>query len=403
MSGNGPLEGVLVLDLTRVLSGPFCTLLLADFGARVIKVERPGTGDDSRTYGPFIETSDGKVESGYYLSVNRNKESLAVNLKTERGRQIIKALACKADVFIENFRPGVVQDLGLDWPRLREVNPRLIYASLSGYGQYGPYRDKAAYDIIIQAMSGIMSLTAHPGGTPVRVGVSIGDIIPGLFAAFSIVSALYERQRSGLGQYIDVSMLDCLIASLENAVMRYFVTGKAPEPVGTRHPAIFPADAFRASDGLFIVAIGNEELWRNLCKTIGREDLAEDPRFATNRSRVKNYRDLAVILNDIFAKDTVEGWMRTFGKAGIPASPINTIDKVVSDPHVVARDMIVEIDHPGVGPLKVTGIPVKLSRTPGSVRSHAPTVGEHTAKVLSDMLGYSMEEIEALKEEGVIA
>lgn len=365
-------------------------------------MERPPEGDDSRTYPPFVEPAEGKPESGYYISLNRNKQSIAIDLKTQRGRQILKDLASKADVFVENFRPGVLRELGLDWKDLKDVNPRLIYASLSGFGQYGPYTNRAAYDMIVQAMSGIMSLTGHPSEIPVRVGVSIGDMIPGAFTAFSIASALYEREKSGLGQYIDVSMLDCLVACLENAVMRYFVSGKAPERAGTRHPVVSPADAFTANNGPFIVATGNEELWQKLCTVIGREDLIHDSRFVINKDRVKNHRELSLILNNVFENDTKERWVALLTDAGIPACPINSIEEVVADPQVIERDMIVEINQPRVGPVRVTGIAPKLSRTPGSIRSHAPAVGEHTSEVLSQILGYTQRQIRALMDEGVI-
>jgi len=393
--GNA-LEGIVVLDLTRVLAGPYCSMILADLGADVIKVEAVGKGDDSREYPPIVNS-----ESGYFMSLNRNKKSLTLNLKHVKGKGLLKTLAGKADVVLENFRPGVMDKLGLGYGVLREINPRLVYAAISGFGQYGPYASKPAYDLIIQAMGGIMSLTAHPGGLPTRVGCSIGDITAGMFGAIGILAALRARETTGKGQLVDISMLDCQVALLENAIARYWAIKKPPLPTGNRHPSVTPFEAFPTKDNYVICAAGNEKLWEKFCQAVGREDLLKDPRFENNRLRTENIADLEEILFKVFRQKTTEEWSRIMEAADIPCGPIYTVDKLVNDPHVKAREMVVEIEHPAAGRQLIHGVPVKLSDTPGGVRRPAPTLGQHTGEVLQKF-GFTADEIKALGREGVI-
>jgi len=391
-----PLDGVLVLDLSRVLAGPYCSMILGDLGARVIKVEPLGTGDDTRGYGPFIGQ-----ESAYFMSINRNKESIALNLKSPGGLQVALKLAARADVVLENYRPGTMKRLGLGYEVLRELNPRLVYASVSGFGQDGPWRDKPAYDIIVQGMSGMMSITGHPGGPPVRVGISLGDIAAGLFATVGIVSALYERENSGRGQLIDVAMLDSQLAILENAVARYLVTGEIPGPLGTRHPSITPFAAFPSADGYILVGVGNDSLWRRFCESVGRPDLAADPRFLSNRSRTENWVDLEPILNVVFRERTTAAWIEFLESQGIPCGPVNTMDKVVVHPQVIARKVLVEVDAIGGGKLRMPRTPIKMDRTDPNVYRPAQRLGASTRRVLAE-LGYPEQEIDEMVKSGAV-
>lgn len=390
------LEGVRILDLTRVLAGPYASMVLSDLGAEIIKIETPGHGDDSRGYGPFLNG-----ESAYFMSINRNKKSLTLNLKTEEGKKIFFRLLKDADVVLENFRPGTMDKLGLAYEELEKANPGIIYAACSGFGHSGPYSQKAAYDIIVQAMSGMMSITGTPDGPPTRTGASIGDITAGLFTAIGIVSALYNRKETGKGQKVDVAMLDCQVAILENAVARYFISGKSPEPIGNRHPSISPFSVFSASDGYIIVAAGNDFLWKKWCEAVGRNDLADDPRFKTNSDRTEHWELLEEIMNDVIGAKTVEEWLDLFEKSGIPSSPINNLEKVVQHPQVLAREMIVYQEHPVAGRVMMPGIPIKLSKTPGEITTPAPLLGEHTQSILNG-LGYTDDDISRLKEQGVI-
>ena len=377
------LEGIRVLDLSRVLAGPYCTMMLADFGADVIKIEAPKVGDDSRAYGPFI----GK-ESAYFMSLNRNKRSITLNLKSQAQCDLFRELVKHADVVVENYRPGTMEKFGLGYDELKKINPKLIYAACSGFGATGPYTDKPAYDIIVQAMGGIMSITGEEGGEPTRVGASVGDITAGMFTAFGVMTALFHRARTGEGQHVDVGMLDCQVAILENAISRYVTSGVVPGPLGNRHPSITPFAAFTAKDGHIIVGAGNDRLWQRLCTLLGTPELIEDPRFITNGKRTENVKELMVLLNKSFATKTINEWLGLLEEAGLPCAPINTIDKILADPQVNARDMIVELDHPIAGKLKVPGVPVKLSATPGAVECHAPLLGEHNAEVLKEVLGW---------------
>ncbi|MGB9903616.1 MAG: CaiB/BaiF CoA transferase family protein [Desulfotomaculales bacterium] len=393
-----PLSGVRVLDLSRVLAGPYCGMVLADLGAEVIKLELPGRGDDARSYGPFVGS-----ESAYFLSLNRNKKSLTLNLKDEKGKAIFLRLVEKFDILLENFRPGTMEKLGLGYDRLAQVNPRLIYAAISGFGHTGPYRLKPAYDVVVQGMGGIMSITGHPGGPPTRVGASIGDITAALFAVSGILAALNVRHETGKGQKVDVAMLDCQVAILENAIARYEVTGQVPGRIGNRHPSITPFSSVPAADGYLVVAIGNDSLWARFCRLVGREDLVASPLYRTNKDRTDNWDSLERELEKIFAARTVDEWLGLLEAAGIPCGPINTIDRVVSDPQVQAREMVVEVEHPVAGRLKMAGCPIKMSATPaGKIRKPAPLLGQHSREVLSRYLGLTDEEIELLKKQGVI-
>lgn len=377
------LEGIRVLDLSRVLAGPYCTMMLADFGADVIKIEAPKVGDDSRAYGPFI----GK-ESAYFMSLNRNKRSITLNLKSKAQCDLFRELVKHADVVVENYRPGTMEKFGLGYDELKKINPKLIYAACSGFGATGPYTDKPAYDIIVQAMGGIMSITGEEGGEPTRVGASVGDITAGMFTAFGVMMALFHRERTGEGQHVDVGMLDCQVAILENAISRYITSGVVPGPLGNRHPSITPFAAFTAKDGHIIVGAGNDRLWQRLCTLLGTPELIEDPRFITNGKRTENVKELMVLLNKSFKTKTINEWLGLLEEAGLPCAPINTVDKIIEDPQVNARNMIVELDHPIAGKLKVPGVPVKLSATPGAVTTHAPLLGEHTSEVLKEVLGW---------------
>ena len=393
----GPLDGMKVLDLTRVLAGPYATMLLGDLGAEVIKIEQPGTGDESRNFGPFKNGF-----SLYFMSVNRGKQSVTLNLKTERGQAIFKQLLKQTDILVENFRPGTMQKLGLDYDTLKGEQPSLIYAACSGFGQTGPYAQQGAYDMIIQGMGGIISITGEPDGPPVRVGTSISDITAALFTTIGVLSALHHRNRTGSGQFVDVAMLDSLVAVLENAVVRYFATGEAPKPLGARHPAITPFEAFASADGHVIIALGNDTLWAKFCEHVDRHELISDERFRTNADRTENHSELFPILSEIMSQRPTDDWIDALGAIGVPCGPINAMDKVVSHPQVQAREMITRIAHDITGEVEVPGVPIKLSETPGNVDAPAPSLGEHTTEVLTDLLKMSADEVEQLRRDGVI-
>ena len=397
----GPLSDVKVLDLTWVLSGPFGSMILCDLGADVVKVERPPWGDVARTTGPHING-----ESAYFFSINRGKRSIAVDLKTAIGRDLFLRLAERVDVVMENFTPGTMDALGLGYATLRGRNPRLIYAATSGFGQTGPDRLRPALDIVVQGMGGVMSITGEPGGPPVRPGLSLGDISAGMFTAIGVLSALHERERSGEGQMVDISMLDCQIAILENAIVRYFATGQVPQPLGTRHPAATPFQAFPTRDGYMVLALawGVPNQWELFCALIGRAELINDARFETSALRTRNHAALEPILNDALRERDTAEWIREFDAIGLPCGPLNNIAEAVAQAQVQARDMLVPLDHPRVGrTLTVPNTPVKLSRTPGGVRGLPPDVGEQTADVLREWLGLDAGEIRALEEAGVIS
>ncbi len=391
-----PLDDLLVVDLTRALAGPFCTLMLSDLGARVIKVESPDGGDDTRGWGPpFVGT-----ESAYFLSVNRNKESLTLNLKDPRGVAILRRLLARADVLVENFRPGTMERWGLGYPEVHAQFPRLVYASISGFGQDGPYRERAAYDLILQGLGGLMSITGEEDGPPVKVGVAIADICAGMYAAFGILAALRARERTGVGQQVDAALLDGQVSWLTYAAAIYFATGESMGRLGSAHPTIVPYQAFRTADGYLNVAVGSEAIWKRFCEAVD-PSLAADPRYATNRDRVAHRRELVAHLGRLFAARTTAAWMEILDAAGVPNGPILTIAEVLTHPQVLHRQMVAEMDHPTAGRIRQTGLPVKLSETPGRLRTPPPTLGQHTAAVLRE-LGLSEAEIAALRADGVV-
>lgn len=391
-----PLENIKVLDLTRVLAGPYSTMILGDLGADIIKVEMPVIGDDARHFGPYMNS-----ESAYFMSLNRNKRSITLNLKTAKGKEVLLEMVKKVDVLVENFRPGTMEKLGLGYEELKVINPKLIYAASSGYGHTGPYSKRAAYDAVVQAMGGLMSITGKEGGEPTRVGTSVGDITAGLFTTIGILAALNSRHETGKGQKVDVAMLDCQVAILENAIARYVVTGEIPKPGGNKHPSIVPFEPFETIDGQIMVAAGNDVLWANFCRAIDIEPLCKDDRFSTNPLRNENYNELRPILAKIMKTKGTQEWQDILDNAGVPNGPINTVDKVVADPQVVARDMILEIDHPVSGKIKVPGIPIKLSDTPGDIRMTSPLLGQHTEEILKELLNYDDVKIEELKREDI--
>ncbi len=380
---QGPLSGVTVIDLTRVLAGPYSTMILAELGARVIKVETPGRGDDAREYGPFV---NGK--SAYFISVNRGKESIALDLKAEGDRAIFEALLAGADVVAENFRPGTMEKLGYGWEALKERYPALIYAACSGFGHTGPHSKRPAYDMVVQAMGGIMSITGQPGQEPTRVGMSIGDIGAGLFTAVGIVTALFDRARTGEGRKLDIAMLDCQIALCENAVARYAATGQAPGPLGGRHPSITPFQTFRTLDGWMVVAAGNDVMFRRFCDILDRPDLKDDPRYASNKLRNENQARLESEIEAILAARSTADWLAFLDPAGIPASGINDVATVMAHPQVEPRNMVVDVDDPTAGKLRVAGNPIKLSGYDDpQTRASAPDVDQDRARILEELTG----------------
>jgi crotonobetainyl-CoA:carnitine CoA-transferase CaiB-like acyl-CoA transferase len=393
-----PLEGLRVIDLSRILAGPYCSMILGDLGAEIIKIEKPDSGDDTRSWGPpFI-----KGESAYFICLNRNKKSLTLDLQAPKGVEILKKLVTISDVLIENFSPGTMERFGIGYDILKDLNPRLIYCSITGFGPDGPYRNKTGYDMVISAIGGLMSITGEEDGPPVKVGVAITDVITGIFAQGAIMTALYVRDRTGRGQKIDLSLLESQVASLVNAASSYLISGNIPKRWGTAHESIVPYQAFKAKDKYFTIGVGNDKLWIRFCNVIGRAELAEDPRFATNPLRVKNRKELIKILEEIFKEKVAEEWLTLLEKEAIPCGPINTIDEVFKDPQVLHREMLVEIEHPKAGLIKMVGIPVKYSDTKPAIRLPPPVLGEHTQEILQGLLGYSSREIQELRSQGVI-
>lgn len=393
----GPLTGVTVIDLTRVLSGPYCTMVLADLGARVIKIEHPVRGDDTRHWGPpFIG-----VESAYFLSINRNKESVTLDFKQPEGKAILERLLSMADVLVENFRPGTLETVGFGPAAVTERFSRLIYCSVSGYGQTGPRRNEPGYDAVMQAEGGLMSITGDAEGPPYRLGVAITDIVSGLFAAQGVLAALVARERTGHGQQVDIGMLDATAALLTYQAGNYFATGEVPARMGNRHPTIVPYEAFDAADGAFVIAGGNDGIWRRLCGALDLSELGDNPRYATNRDRVAHYDELRPELARVLKTRTRAEWAERLGAVGVPCGSVREISEVLADPQLAARNMIAEVVHPTVGRAKVIGSPVKLSDTPPSVRSAPPVLGQHTEAVLRE-LGYDPRAIEHLKAAGVV-
>jgi formyl-CoA transferase len=373
-------------------------MMLADLGTEVIKVERPGSGDDTRQWGPPWAGG----ESAYYLSINRNKKSVTINLKCESGRKIVRELACRADILVENWRTGRMAGWGLGYDDLQRLNPRLIYCSITGYGQTGPYRDYAGYDFIVQAEGGVMSITGAIDGPPMKVGVAIVDLTAGMFATIAILSALHDRKRSGKGQYVDMALLDAHVAWLANVGSNFLVSGQPPARYGNAHPNIVPYEPFPTSDGWIAVGVGNDLQWQKLCALGGWDELANDERFATNPRRVAHREDLVPMLQERFQTRASEEWRAALLQAGIPCGPINTVDQVFSDPQVLARGMLAELPHPTAGKVRLAGSPIKLSRTPVRLTDPPPLLGQHTEEVLSRHLGYTAAEITRLRDEGAI-
>lgn len=390
-----PLQGITVLDLTRVLSGPYCTMLLADLGARVIKIEQPGKGDDTRGWGPPFQAG----ESAYFLSINRNKESVTLDFKQEDGRRLLGGLIGRADVLVENFRPGTLAKLGLDFQALQARHPRLVYCSISGFGQTGPRRREPGYDAVMQGEGGLMSITGAADGPPFRLGVAIADIVSGMFAAQGITAALLARERSGKGQFVDIAMLDSVAALLSYQAGIYFASGAPPGRLGNRHPTIVPYETFQASDGDFVLAVGNDDQWRRFC---GVAELAEDERFTTNRQRVTGYDLLRPILDARLRERPRAYWIERLTAAGVPCGSVRNLHELFGDPQVAAREMTVELEHPSIGPMRVLGTPFKLSETPASIRRPPPRLGEHTDAVLTADLGLAPKDVDALRARGVV-
>ncbi len=390
-----PLDGITILDLTRVLSGPYCTMLLADMGARVIKIEQPGKGDDTRGWGPpFL---DG--ESTYFLSINRNKESVTLDFKHPEGRAALDRLIAKSDVIVENFRPGTLTRVGLDYQALAAGHPRLVYCSVSGFGHTGPRSKQPGYDAVIQAEGGLMSITGAADGPPYRLGVAIADIVSGMFAAYGVAMALFARERTGRGQAVDIAMLDSVAALLTYQAGNYFASGKVPSRLGNRHPSIVPYETFEASDGEFVLAVGNDEQWRRFLAVAG---LPDEERFATNRQRVTLYDELRPLVADPLRTQPRQFWIERLRAAGVPCGSVRNLQELFDDPQLGAREMIAQIEHATIGPLKMLGVPVKLSGTPGSVRTPPPLLGQHTDAVLARDLGYSADAIAGLRRQNVI-
>jgi len=393
----GPLHGITVLDFTRVLSGPYCTMALADLGARVIKLEHPGRGDDTRRWGPpFLGD-----ESAYFLSVNRNKESVALDFKTPGGWEVIDRLLTRADVVVENFRPGTLDPLGLDAVSVRRRHPKIVYASISGYGQTGPRREEPGYDAVMQAEGGLMSITGEADGPPYRLGVAIVDIVSGMFAAQGILAALVARGTSGEGQVVDIGMLDAAAALLTYQAGNYFATGQTPGRLGNRHPTIAPYETFATADGDVALAVGNDALWQAFCAAAGLGDLAADARFSTNALRLANYEALKSRLDAVFAARPLAEWQDILRRAGVPNGAVRTLAEVFADPQTLAREMVTTVPHATLGSVPVTRVAVKLSGTPGGIRSGPPTLGQHTAAVLAE-LGYDQAGIATLAASGAV-
>ncbi|KAJ49055.1 CoA:oxalate CoA-transferase [Clostridium tetanomorphum] len=392
------LEGIRVLDLTHAYNGPFCTTLLADNGADVIKIESLN-GDQCRSWGP-IDAKSG--ESGFYAFLNRNKKGITLNLKTEKGKKIFYEMVKTADVVVENFRMGVTKKLGIEYETLKEINPRIIFASGSGFGQYGPISNRPCYDIVAQSMGGMVNLTGFPNTPPAKVGPSIADNVTGIYLCVGVLMALYNREKTGLGQAVDVAMLDTIFSLLENSIVVTTMTGEIPQRKGNIDPSIAPFDIYEVKDGYIAIGVGNDKLWAKFCNVIGRDDLIEDPRFLTNDLRCQNYvPDLQNLIRE-WAKDKTKKYLEELlDKCGIPCGPVLDMKEAIEHPQIQAREMMVHIDHPAIGEMYFQGVPIKLSRTPGSVEAPAPLLGQHNEEVYS-MFGIGKEELKDLKKEGVI-
>jgi len=394
----GPLDGIRVLDLTRVLAGPYCTMFLGDLGAEVVKVEQPGVGDDTRGWGPPFTGG----ESAYFLCVNRNKKSVTIDLKSKEGVALLRRLAERADVLIENFRPGTMERLGLGEKELRAINPKLIYASLSGFGADGPMSDAPGYDLIVQAWGGLMSITGQPDGEPSKVGVAIIDLVAGLMLGKSIAAALFAREKLGVGQKIDTSLLEAEVACLINVGSNYLVEGSIPRRWGNAHPRIVPYQSFKTADGYLVIGVASEGIWRRFCQAIGRVEWVDDSRFEKNSNRVENRSLLIGLLAEIFLSRSTDAWLKLLNEAEVPCAPVQTVDQVFKAPQVLHREMLVQVEHPTAGTVPMAGIPVKFSATPASVRLPPPLLGQHNEEVLESWLGMGSDEINELKKRGEV-
>jgi crotonobetainyl-CoA:carnitine CoA-transferase CaiB-like acyl-CoA transferase len=397
VQSQGPLAGLKILDLSQIMAGPYCTMVLGDLGAEVIKVEKPTSGDDSRQMGPYV---DG--ESACFAHINRNKRGVVLDIKSEKGKAIVHELAKWADVVVENFRVGVTARLGVDYATLSKINPQLVYCSISGYGQTGPYATKGGFDLVAQGATGIMSMTGEPGGRPLKSGIAIYDVGAGLTAAYSILAAHLHRLKTGEGQHVDISLAECGLPWFAWEAAAFFTKGTVPAATGSRHRFDAPYQAFKTGDGYLILGAANQRTWESLCRNvIDRADLIDDPRFLSNSERMDNIDELEPILEAEFAKADAQTWIERCTQANVPCGPINDFAQAMSDPHFLARDMVEEVDHPVFGRMKVVGIPTKFSRTPGSIRLSAPTMGRDTDSVLRGM-GLSEGDIRELRDTGVV-
>ena len=396
---EGLLSGVRVLDLSCVLAGPYCSMILGDLGADVIKVERPGIGDETRHWGPPFAAPG---ESAYFLCVNRNKRSITIDLKKAAGIEIVKSLARKSDVLLENFTPGTMEGLKIGYEDIRAISPGIIYCSITGFGPDGPYSNRAGYDLAVSAFGGLMGITGEPDSPPVKVGVAITDVTTGISAQGAICAALYAREKTGLGQRIDLSLLETQVAALVNMASSYLISGEIPKRWGTAHETIVPYQGFETQDKYVIVAVGNDQLWVRFCRVLGKPELSQDARFKTNPLRVKNRKECIGILAPIMKTRPRDEWVKLLNGEAIPCAPINTMDGVFSDPQVIHRNMLLEVDHPKAGKIKLVGVPVKYSQAKAVVRRPPPVLGEHTREILNEVLGYDQARIEDLESSGVI-
>jgi len=394
-----PLNGIRVIDLTRIIAGPYCSMILGDLGAEIIKIEQPKIGDESRAWGPPWV---GETVSAYFIAINRNKKSLTLNFKHPQALEIFKNLVKQADVVLENFRPGTMDELGIGYEALRSINPRLVYCDMTGYGTDGPYRDKPGVDVIVSAIGGLMSITGEPGGEPVKIGVPLIDVLTGLYSFGAIASALYLREQTGKGQRISLNLLAMQVATLINIGSNYLIGGIVPRRWGSAHPNITPYEAHRARDDYLIFGVVNERMWRSFCQLLGMEELQDDPRFTDNSQRLQNRQALMEIIDRKLAEKTVDEWIPLFDQAGIPCGPINNFDRVFSDPQVLHLGLVKEVEHPRYGKVKVVGPPATFSASPIGIQSPPPMLGEHNEEILTKLLGYTPEQVKALKDEGVV-
>lgn len=403
MSAHAALENLTVLDLTRVLAGPFCTMMFADMGAKVIKIEIPNGGDDTRAYPPFRSNTEGEQESIYFANINRNKKGITLNLKSEEGKKLFRDLVKKADIVVENYRPGVMDKLGLGYDELKKINNRIIYGSVSGFGNTGPYRLRPGYDILAQAMGGMMAITGVPGGPPTRVGSAIGDILGGLHLAIGLLAAVNARNITGQGQRVDISLMDAVIAATENTGIKYLESGKIPPRMGNRYAAVSPYDAFHVKDGTIIIAAGNQHLYEKLCTEIlHRPDMITDPRFTDMSGRLEHQDDIKEVIEETLRDQTMDQAVDLLLSKGIPAGPIYDIKQIMQDPQVKERNMFIQMEHPTLGAITVNGCAIKLDDTPASVGSPAPALGQDNEEILKEYLGLEGEMLAEYRERGIL-